>query len=97
MVNGGLGAHPSSGVVPTVLPDSIAGLAEQRKEEATAVTVAQVTNLSCADKLSSTPLCSCRCVSRRNVRSDANMSVKVSTQRGFDEFSDPGSGAMLSD
>jgi hypothetical protein len=49
MVNGGLRAHPSSGVVPTVLPDSIAGLAEQRKEEATAVTVAQVTNLSCAD------------------------------------------------
>ena len=71
--------------------------AEKRKEEATAVTVAQVTNLSCADKLSSTPLCSCRCVSRRYVRCDANMSVKVSTQRGFDEFSDPGSGAMLSD
>jgi len=48
-------------------------------------------------QLSSTPLCSCRCVSRRNVRSYANMSVKISAQRGFDEFSDPGSGAMLSD
>ena len=58
--------------------------------------VAQVTSLGCA-ALSSTPLCGCRCVGRRNVRCDANMSVKVSTQRGFDEFSDPGSGAVLSD